>query len=635
MSIKKKKGFTLLELILVLGVGSAMSFVKFQDIKNEQETIMAQGAGEQMRQIGEAVNRYISVRYDKLSILANAAGTGTDPGPRNCTATGCEITYQTLINEGMLPSTYTGINVQKSAYKIFLKRDGLAPNYVVNGLITTTKTWSDGGKTRYDLLGKAMQVAGVDSGMTKSTTAANGYNGQWTESNANFPNINAEGLLAYRVGYDSSLYSVFLRRDGTLPMTGDLNMGGNNISGAKDITASGTGNFGGNLATNGFSATEMPPGWSGIRTGDVAATGTLAVFKEGTSPKDENYAGYMNKYGNMYASNTITAGAEVLAHNGYGDAIAIGGDAASDDYEIRMGAAKPLSIFSPNLAASLRPTTTVFKTNGQMQVIGNQLVNNNIATNGLSYTDMPGGWQGLRTNDIVAGGTIAVKKSGTAGTAGDMAVYFNQYGNFYASNSINSSNIITASGNIRGATLLATSTVSYGSACAETGLIAKDSDGNTLVCSANKVYIKSSSVIDYFSQDLKGRLPILTSNLTPACSSVSQQAYSITFKPIQDEMFSTSFIASLTQATAAYQPVSNADYNTRINLMRTGTGCILINDVICSAQSNIEAGRTGAMSCMQSLNANQTYTVKWVLGNNTEQIMSSSRFLVQYTRSAF
>ncbi|MDA6200858.1 shufflon protein, partial [Escherichia coli] len=56
---------------------------------------------------------------------------------------------------------------------------------------------------------------------------------------SNFNNITMAGQLTYRVGYNSALYSVFLRRDGTLPMTGELNMGGNNISNAKDITASG------------------------------------------------------------------------------------------------------------------------------------------------------------------------------------------------------------------------------------------------------------------------------------------------------------------------------------------------------------------------------------------------------------
>lgn len=84
-----------------------------------------------------------------------------------------------------------------------------------------------------------MQAAGIDSDMTKSAFVASGTAGQWTENQNNYSGINAAGSLAYRVGYDSSMYSVYLRRDGTLPMTGDLNMGGQSINNAKDITASG------------------------------------------------------------------------------------------------------------------------------------------------------------------------------------------------------------------------------------------------------------------------------------------------------------------------------------------------------------------------------------------------------------
>lgn len=99
--------------------------------------------------------------------------------------------------------------------------------------------WSEGDRIRYDLLGRAMQTAGIDSGMTQSASVASGTSGQWTENQNNYSGINAAGLLAYRVGYDSSMYSVYLHRDGTLPMTGDLNMGGQSINNAKDITASG------------------------------------------------------------------------------------------------------------------------------------------------------------------------------------------------------------------------------------------------------------------------------------------------------------------------------------------------------------------------------------------------------------
>ncbi|HBZ2604312.1 TPA: shufflon system plasmid conjugative transfer pilus tip adhesin PilV [Klebsiella pneumoniae] len=250
---------------------------------------MASAVGQQMKQIGEAVNGYINIRYDKLSTLSNAAGTGTDPGPRTCSGSVCEITYQTLINEGLLPSTYTGTNANKSSYKIILKRDGTSPNYVINGLITTSTAWIEGGKTRYDLLGNAMQTAGIDSGMTKTTSNAFGYGGQWSETSANFNNITSAGQLAFRVGFNSALYSIYLRRDGTLPMTGNLNMGGQSIYNAQDITAAGT-------TTTGI-----------LKTNAAATVGTtLNVAGVTTLGSDLNVSGNGQINGNLNSNNTVS-----------------------------------------------------------------------------------------------------------------------------------------------------------------------------------------------------------------------------------------------------------------------------------------------------------------------------------------
>ncbi|HED3534432.1 TPA: prepilin cleavage protein, partial [Klebsiella pneumoniae] len=258
-------------------------------MKNEQEQILATAVGQQMKQIGEAVNGYINIRYDKLSTLSNAAGTGTDPGPRTCSGSVCEITYQTLINEGLLPSAYTGTNANKSSYKIILKRDGTSPNYVINGLITTSTAWIEGGKTRYDLLGKAMQTAGIDSGMTRTTSNAFGYGGQWSETSANFNNITSAGQLAFRVGFNSALYSIYLRRDGTLPMTGNLNMGGQSVYNAQNITANGT-------TTTGI-----------LKTNAAATVGTtLNVAGVTTLRSDLNVHGNGQIYGNLNSSNTVS-----------------------------------------------------------------------------------------------------------------------------------------------------------------------------------------------------------------------------------------------------------------------------------------------------------------------------------------
>lgn len=280
----------------MLGVGSMMAFMRFQDMKTEQENVMAKAVGQQMKQIGEAVNGYINIRYDKLSTLTSSSSQSSDPGPRTCNGSGCEITYQTLINEGLLPVSYTGVNAQKSSYKIMLKRSGATPNYVVNGLITTTLPWSESGKLRYDLLGKAMQEAGIDSGMTRTTSNAFGYGGQWSETSANFNNITSAGQLAFRVGFNSALYSVYLRRDGTLPMTGNLNMGGQSVYNAQDITAAGT-------TTTGI-----------LETNTATVGATLNVAGVTTLASDLNVSGNGQVNGNLNSNKTLS-GATVTSRS--------------------------------------------------------------------------------------------------------------------------------------------------------------------------------------------------------------------------------------------------------------------------------------------------------------------------------
>lgn len=303
MKKQNKKGFSLLELILVLGIGSMMAFMRFQDMRNDQEMVITKAVGQQMKQIGEAVNGYINIRYDKLSTLTSSSSQSSDPGPRVCSGNSCEITYQTLVNEGLLPVSHTGTNMQKSSYKIVLKRSGIAPNFVINGLITTTSPWLEGGKYRYDLLGKAMQEAGIDSGMTQSAALVSGLQGAWTETSSAFNNITAAGLLAYRVGYDSSMYSVYLRRDGTLPMTGNLNMGNQDINNARNITAVG------------ITTTEA------LRTSGVAVIGTtLDVGGVATLNSDLVVAGNGQVNGNLNSNNnvsgtTITSRGETYTNN--------------------------------------------------------------------------------------------------------------------------------------------------------------------------------------------------------------------------------------------------------------------------------------------------------------------------------
>ena len=419
-----KKAFSLVELVLVLGVGTMASFIKFQDMKNEQDLMKASAAGEQIQRIGYAVNNYIALRYDKLSTLTSSSSQSSDPGPRTCSGNTCVISVQTLKNEGILPNSYVDNNSFRSPYSIVIKRTGSSPNYILDALITTSAAWIESGNNpRYDLLGFAMQKAGVDSGMTKSNTKADGYNGNWSELSSSFSNITKPGQLVFRAGYNASLYSAYLRRDGTLPMTGNLDMGNQDIKNAKDITAAGNASFGGK--------------------GDFGS--------------------------NITSGGNITAAGQVIAHNGYGDVITFGGDANNNDYEISLGSPKQLTIYSPSAANY----TTV------LQVNRNTKIDQRLSTNGLDPNEMPPGFSagGVRTVDVVATGSFYSILAGTTISEGKFGFYARQDGNVKASGNM------TVDGRIKtGEYLEIGSVVTAGTSCSPAGLLGRDSTGQVLSC---------------------------------------------------------------------------------------------------------------------------------------------------------
>ena len=480
--IRKKHGFTLIELILVISIAAAMSFLSFQKFMQDQEISQANAAGEQLKKVGDAVNSYVAVKYDKLSALANATGATTDPGPRTCDSatSSCTITIQTLINEGILPSTHNGLNSFKSGYSIVLKRSGTAPYYNVNGLVATTKPWiGTGNKIRYDLLGSAMKMAGIDSGITNnSTSKVSGYNGNWTQSNTTFSNITQSGQLAYQVGYGSYSYSIYLRRDGTLPMTGNLNMGSQSINNAKDITASGT-----------------------TQSGALRSTGATAV---GTTL---NVAGATTLSGAVSANNNLNvAGTTTLAGTN------VNGQLNANSNFMAAGTSNLRGATTLNSTLNVAGTSTLAGTN----VNGQLNANSNF---------MAAGTSNLR------GATTLNSTLNVAGTSTLAGTNIN--GILTANNAINANNVINASGNItsngqvRGSTVVSggrTTVGEYvqisgiataGAACSPNGLQGRDTTGALLSCVNGKWYKGSNSAGMYA---LSGTTCISPNTVTGACS---------------------------------------------------------------------------------------------------------------------
>ena len=491
-------------------MGLTISFLSFQQMIKSQEDLQSKALGQQIKQIADASNLYITNHYDLISALQNSTGSTTDPGPRNCIAATftCNITVQTLINEGFLPNSYSQKNAFGSGYNITLKRSGTAPYYNISGVAITNSSLitGTGNNIRYDMLGKAMQEAGIDSGMTRtSPTVLEGFKGGWNNTSTEYSIINKQGLLGYQLGYGSNSYSVFLRRDGTLPMTGNLNMNSNDINSAKNITASAT-----------------------VQGATLKSTGDTNVGGNFTVTGNSTMTGLLQVNNNINATGTVKAGSWVSAKNGYGDTISLGGDSSpggiGPDYELLLGSNKPLTIHSPN---SNRGNDII------LDIDGNTRIQTKLATNSLNPNDIPSGWVGgLRTQDVYASGTIG------AGTGGNVNSYMNSAGNIYASGNITSNSItsnyiksngdINAGGNIANSGVLYTNgtitsngrfianefiqvygTVNEGAICSSNGLIGRTSDGTQMYCINGYWSNIISSKIDNGGMLLPGGMKIM------------------------------------------------------------------------------------------------------------------------------
>lgn len=238
---KKDKGFTLIELILVLGIGSLafMGFIQME--QKRQEMLSAENAGGQLYEVGQAVGQYINLNY---TALQTAVPSGTQSAAIPLTVMQSSVGTTTIgatpvQNRLLLPATYLNNlafpTVTPVSYSIYFRNNaGTITGLIISNTAITDKS----GATRYDWTGTAMKKAGPNAGVVFGlATQMNGLNGSWSlTSGADFTQINTLGKIGYRVAYQGTYDSTYLRLDGMYPMNGNLNMGNYSIKNATDIS---------------------------------------------------------------------------------------------------------------------------------------------------------------------------------------------------------------------------------------------------------------------------------------------------------------------------------------------------------------------------------------------------------------
>lgn len=247
---KKIAGFTLAEVALattiaMIGTSSAL-YVKQESLRTD----IGRAQGEQLARFANALDIYMREYYSAISNnqpINYKVGTGTVPN--RLAPTFNDLQGLALVDAASTPTSMYGVD--------YVFRVSLAPAGCVAGTCVLTATVHipvpilepiSGGVDGV-VIGEAM-LAGqglVGTNDPAAPATIRGFRNAW-----NLPNPvpgNPEGILMAQVAYGATL-DAYLRRDGSTPMLGELNMNGNSLTGATTIDATGAVTAG-SLATTG------------------------------------------------------------------------------------------------------------------------------------------------------------------------------------------------------------------------------------------------------------------------------------------------------------------------------------------------------------------------------------------------
>lgn len=261
----RQRGFTLIELMVVLAIMALIAIYQANNAKVDAENLQTTAAADNIKTLGLGLASYISNNTTALSGAATTAVTvATLQGATACGSAPCMTT-------SFAPPPWAG------GYTIRVRRLGGAAPYQFEALACSNNGWVINGVTRGDLVGAAVQKIGGAGAMTYDAVNGAYPNGSGTPLTiAAYPASNAAAKLCYYVSQSTTAMDMlYLRTDGTNQMTGALNMGNQAITNATTVTATGT-ITGGNLNTGGaVNATGTITGGNLTTGGAVTATGNV------------------------------------------------------------------------------------------------------------------------------------------------------------------------------------------------------------------------------------------------------------------------------------------------------------------------------------------------------------------------
>ena len=343
----KNKGFTLIELILVMGLSTTalLSYLKYESSKADQKR--AEIAGQQFKDVGDALTTYLSKEAGAL--LANVPNNTTvsfdikllrninsdnSTGSANCYPTVPTV----LCGRPYLPSTFSNTNAFGSQYTLQVRNEssGITGLVMSSTAVCKERTIACGANNpvRLDLAGYAVRAMGSNGGLIASGTNVTGYNAGWSETSTRFNGLTSPGQIAFRAG--SSLISsitydnMYLKLDGTNMMKGNLNVGNWDINNATNIT------YNGWLSGYGILANTLQTGTinnsGNIQTANLWATNNITAENDLSVGNNITAGNNINATNRVGGANYVYSGSAVV--DPYGTLVNGAGDVTAQRYVV-------------------------------------------------------------------------------------------------------------------------------------------------------------------------------------------------------------------------------------------------------------------------------------------------------------
>lgn len=219
----KQKGFTLVEVGIVVILLTLITASKLQEEARNLRISIAQSQGQQLKTLNAGLYTYGMRHFNEVVSNSAVAGVANTRAP-----TVAELVAIGDLTSGFSPNGYYGATYVTSIAPA--PAACVAPNCNIAGLVYLNQSINDPftGAVDGPSIGEAVMAIGADGGSSLRVPGTiQGANGGWSVPN---PLGATRGILAARSGLGSELdLTGYLKRDGSLPMNGTLDLGGNSV----------------------------------------------------------------------------------------------------------------------------------------------------------------------------------------------------------------------------------------------------------------------------------------------------------------------------------------------------------------------------------------------------------------------